>query len=69
SVPSASGSKSALSWNGSISYKTPIGIVPYFTASRQSTVVAGEGAEVQPGAILGNAFLSASRLDEAGLKG
>lgn len=69
SVPSASGSKSALSWNGSISYKTPIGIVPYFTASRQSTVVAGEGAEVQPGAILGNAFLSASRLYEAGLKG
>ncbi|WP_226015827.1 TonB-dependent siderophore receptor [Novosphingobium sp. FKTRR1] len=66
---SASGSKSALSWNGSISYKTELGIVPYFTASRQTTVVAGEGAEVQPGAIAGGSFLSASRLYEAGLKG
>ena len=68
-VKYATGTNSGLSWNASISYKTPIGIVPYFTASRQSTVVAGEGAEVQPAAIASGTFLSASRLYEAGIKG
>lgn len=68
-VTSASGNKSAVSWNGSISYRTPLGLIPYFTASRQSTVVAGEGAEVQPIAIAKGAFLSASTLTEAGVKG
>jgi len=68
-VPKATGNDSGLSWNGSISYRTPIGLIPYFTASRQSTVVAGEGAEIQPSAIAGGTFLSASRLYEAGVKG
>lgn len=68
-VASASGNKSAVSWNGSISYRTPFGLIPYFSASRQSTIVAGEGAEVQPGAIAAGGFLSASRLYEAGVKG
>jgi iron complex outermembrane receptor protein len=66
---SSSGTDSGWSWNTSISYKTPIGMIPYFTASRQSTIVAGEGAEVQPAAIASGTFLSASTLYEAGLKG
>lgn len=69
SVAQATGNNSGLSWNASVSYKTPIGIIPYVTASRQSTVVAGEGAEIQPTAIAGGTFLSASRLYEAGIKG
>lgn len=68
-VPSASGKKGAWSWNTSISYRTPFGLIPYFTAARQSTIVAGEGAEVQPSVIAGNTFLSASKLLEGGLKG
>ena len=68
-VPKASGNKSGLSWNGSISYRTPFGLIPYFSAARQSTIVAGEGAEVQPSKIATGAFLSASRLYEAGVKG
>ncbi|HEY6869919.1 MAG TPA: TonB-dependent receptor plug domain-containing protein [Novosphingobium sp.] len=68
-VPYGKGNKSALSWNGSISYRTPLGLIPYFSASRQSTIVAGEGAEVQPAAIAGGNFLSASRLYEGGVKG
>jgi iron complex outermembrane receptor protein len=67
--PTQKGNQSGWSWNTSISYKTPVGIVPYFTASKQSTVVAGEGAEVQPLAIKNGAFLSASKLMEAGVKG
>ena len=68
-ISSASGTDSGWSWNTSISYKTPFGLVPYFTASRQSTIVAGEGAEVQPAAIASGTFLSASTLYEAGVKG
>jgi iron complex outermembrane receptor protein len=68
-APKQTGTQSGWSWNGSISYKTPFGLVPYFTAARQTTVVAGEGAEVQPNAIRNGAFLSASRLYEAGVKG
>jgi iron complex outermembrane receptor protein len=68
-IASATGNDSGVSWNTSISYKTSIGIVPYFTASRQSTVVAGEGAELEPAAIASGTFLSASKLYEAGVKG
>jgi iron complex outermembrane receptor protein len=68
-APSQSGTQDGWSWNGSISYKTPIGIVPYFTAARQTTVVTGEGAEIQPRNILNGTFLSASTLYEAGIKG
>ena len=68
-IARAAGNDSGWSWNASVSYKTPIGLVPYFTASRQSTVVAGEGAEIQPAAIASGSFLSASRLLEAGVKG
>jgi iron complex outermembrane receptor protein len=67
--PRQTGNQGAWSWNTSISYRTPVGLIPYFTAARQSTVVAGEGAEVQPLAIKNGVFLSASRLLEAGLKG
>lgn len=65
----ASGTKGGVSWNGSISYKTPIGLIPYFTASHQTTIVEGEGAELEPGPVLTRSFLAASRLLEVGIKG
>ena len=69
----ASGSDGGFSWNASVSYKTPIGVIPYVTISRQTTVVTGEGSEIAPGAIAGvatgNGFLAASRLYEGGIKG
>jgi iron complex outermembrane receptor protein len=68
-APSQSGTQSGWSYNGSLSYKTPIGIIPYVTASKQTTVVAGEGSEIQPRNILNGSFLSASKLYEAGIKG
>jgi len=58
-----------VSWNASISYKTPVGLIPYFTASHQTTIVEGEGAEIEPGPVLSRSFLAASKLYEAGLKG
>ena len=68
-VNTASDEPSGVSWSGSLSWSTPIGLVPYVTMSEQSTVIAGQGAEVQVGNVFtGNAFGS-SELMEYGVKG
>ena len=67
--PTQSGTEGGVSWNASLSYKTPIGLIPYFTASRQNTVVAGEGSELYPVNIRNGAVLGKSNLLEAGIKG
>jgi len=64
-----SGSKGGWSWNGSASYKLPLGLIPYVTASRQSTVIAGQGSEIDPDTAIGKTFITASKLYEAGIKG
>jgi iron complex outermembrane recepter protein len=69
SIPRASGSKGGWSWNASVSYRSPIGLIPYFTAARQTTLVEGEGAEIEPTAVVGRSFMAASKLLEAGVKG
>jgi iron complex outermembrane receptor protein len=68
-IPSASGDQGGWSWNASISYKMPFGLIPYVTASQQTTIVVGEGAEVYPADVAGNSFLAASKLTEGGIKG
>ncbi|QGP79220.1 TonB-dependent siderophore receptor [Sphingobium sp. CAP-1] len=65
----ASGSKGAWSWSASANYKLPLGLIPYVTAARQSTVIAGQGAEIYPTDVLAGTYISASKLYEAGLKG
>lgn len=64
-----SGSKGGWSWNGSVSYKLPLGLIPYFTASRQTTVIAGQGSEIDAATAASGTFLTASRLTEGGIKG
>jgi len=63
------------SWTASLSYKTPIGFIPYVTRSTQSTIIMGQGSEISPGLIqnadgtkAGNAIAD-SDLKEAGVKG
>ncbi|MEM0911372.1 MAG: TonB-dependent receptor plug domain-containing protein [Pseudomonadota bacterium] len=56
------------SWNTSISYKTPFGLIPYITAAEQSTLVAGQGAEIGVGQVRDGAF-DTSELFEYGIKG
>lgn len=65
----ATGTEGGVSWSASISYKSPIGLIPYFTASRQNSVVAGEGSELYLSNILSGNVLGKSNLLEAGLKG
>jgi iron complex outermembrane recepter protein len=68
-VLSASATDGGWSWTGSASYKLPFGLIPYATISRQSTMIAGQGAEVAISNITGGTFFSASRLYEGGIKG
>ncbi|MAX41569.1 MAG: TonB-dependent receptor [Alteromonadaceae bacterium] len=66
---SASNTLDGVSWNASISYKTPIGLIPYVTAAEQTTLVAGQGAEIWTGNIESGAAMDTSDLFEFGLKG
>jgi len=68
-VYDASDSKGSLSWTLSANYKLPFGLVPYATISKQSVLITGQGAEVNPNQIATGAFVSASKLYEGGIKG
>ena len=57
------------SWTLSVSYDSRPGLVPYATVSRQSTVIAGQGAEITTDNILSGGAFDTSRLHEIGLKG
>ncbi len=65
---SASSTEEGASWNFSVSYKTPIGLIPYITAAEQGTLVAGQGAEIGVGQLEDGAF-DTSELFEYGVKG
>ena len=61
--------ETGVSWTASLSWETPIGIIPYVTFSEQSTVIAGQGAEIQTGAIASDGWFDQSELQEIGIKG
>ena len=61
-----------VSWNTSISYSSPIGLVPYITLAEQATLVAGQGAEITIGQLNnddGSGAFDTSDLFEYGVKG
>ena len=58
-----------VSWTLSLSYATEMGLRPYFTASRQVTVIAGQGADLTTFNIAGGRAFDESKLLEFGLKG
>ena len=57
------------SWSVSVSYNTPIGLVPYITVSEQATVIAGQGAELQADNVANGDWTDTSELYEIGVKG
>jgi len=65
---SASDTLEGTSWNTSISYKSPIGLIPYITAAEQATLIAGQGAEIGVDQ-LGDGAFDTSELFEYGIKG
>ncbi|MFC3121560.1 TonB-dependent siderophore receptor [Agaribacter flavus] len=64
----AEDSTNGTSWNASVSYKTPIGLIPYITVAEQSTIIAGQGANIDVEDIPGGYF-DTSELFEYGVKG
>lgn len=66
---SASDTFSGTSWTVSLSYDSPVGLVPYVTLSEQSTVIAGQGAEITVDNILDGEAFDSSTLTEIGIKG
>jgi len=72
SAPGSAGAKDkdgAFSWTASASYKLPFGLIPYVTAAKQSVVIAGQGAELDPENLAAGTWVSASKLYEGGIKG
>ncbi|MCT2398965.1 TonB-dependent siderophore receptor [Novosphingobium mangrovi (ex Huang et al. 2023)] len=65
----ASDTDGAWSWSASASYKLPFGLIPYATIARQSVVIAGQGAELDPENLAAGTWISASKLYEGGIKG
>ena len=71
---SADDTEGAFSWTASVSYELPFGFIPYATWSEQSTVVAGQGAELSTGNLTEDengdtSWVSSSTLEEFGVKG
>ena len=58
-----------VSWTLSVSYASPLGVTPYATLSKQSTILAGQGAEVATENIASGGAFDSSTLRELGLKG
>ena len=64
--------ETGISWTASLSWEFDVGessIIPYATFSEQSTVIAGQGAEIQTGAIASDGWFDSSELQEIGIKG
>ena len=64
----ASGSKGAFSYNGSLTYDLPLHIVPYVTYSKQTTVVTGQGNQIDPVLLSEGNAVAGSYLKEVGIK-
>ena len=58
-----------MSWTMSLSYASDAGFVPYVTLSRQSTLIAGQGAEISTASIAAGQAFDVSKLTELGVKG
>ncbi len=65
----ASDNEDTFSWTASLSYKTPLGLVPYLTVSEQTTIVVGQGAQIDAPNITAGRAVAGSELFEVGVKG
>lgn len=64
----ASDTDDATSWSVSLSYNLPFGFRPYITRAKQSTLIAGQGGQIDPYNILDGVAVADSDLTEYGLK-
>jgi iron complex outermembrane receptor protein len=64
----ASRQKGAFSYNGSLTYDLPAHIVTYVTYSKQTTVITGQGNQIDPVLLSQGNAVAGSYLKEAGIK-
>lgn len=64
----ASDTKGATSWSASLSYELPFGLRPYATVARQSTLIIGQGGQIDPANIESGTAVADSDLNEYGIK-
>ena len=60
---------SITSWNVSVSWDTPLGLIPYATVAEQSTVIASQMGDLPEGLVAAGDTTDASELWEVGVKG
>ena len=65
---SAQGGKGSLTYSASLSYKSDFGLVPYLTNAKSSAIEIGQASQVMTSLLAANDWLSASFLNEAGVK-
>jgi iron complex outermembrane recepter protein len=70
-TPGLSGTyhKGATSWSASLSYELPFGLRPYVTIADQSTMIVGQGGQVDPANVVDGHAVAGSTLREFGIKG
>ena len=61
-------SKGKGTYTASLSYKTPIGVMPYITYAKASALEMSQAGDIAPGLVATDAWLSDSDLSEAGFK-
>jgi iron complex outermembrane receptor protein len=66
---SASDSDNVQSWSVSLSWDTPLGLIPYVTMSEQGTIIAGQVGDIPVAQVTSGAWNDVSELFEVGVKG
>ncbi|MDB5445258.1 MAG: TonB-dependent receptor, partial [Phenylobacterium sp.] len=64
-----SASLNPTSYQISINYQTPIGLIPYYTYAKNRSIETNKGGGVDPALLINHSFLSPSEMYEVGLKG
>jgi iron complex outermembrane receptor protein len=65
---SGRGGKGSLTYSASLSYKTDLGLIPYVTNAKSSAIEIGQASQVLTSLLANDDWLSASFLNEAGVK-
>jgi iron complex outermembrane receptor protein len=60
--------KTAGSYNATLTWHAPLGLMPYVTTARTASLELGQAGGVAPSLLAGNNWLTASTLSEAGVK-
>jgi iron complex outermembrane receptor protein len=58
----------AVSWSASVSYELPLGIRPYATYAKQSTLILGQGGQIPTSLLADGNAIGDSKLKEVGIK-